>query len=446
MDAIWKEIKTTVKKQIPAHSYKMWIEPVEFLRRQESCVVLACKNTFSRKRLLEHYAPLIVKELKKKSGMEYQLVIEISTGKRAAEKGHSLEPQLPLPNLNVRPHSGRLLRCDFTFDKFVVGDNSDFAYSAALSLATHRNNQQASLFLQSNVGMGKSHLSQAIGHHILSKFPSERVYYITAEDFTNEMVYALRHDRIEQFKEKYRYNCDALLIEDVHFLSGKERTQLELCLTLDTLLDAEKKIIFSSSYLPANIPKLHDNLRSRLSGGLISRIDAPNFRTRVRILQKKCLQHNYIMPNAVTDYLAGELTENVRQLESGLIGVAAKSSLLGNSIDIHLAKSVVENIARRKKNITLDVIKKIVSKYYNVPVTDLVSRSRKQKIVKPRQIAIYLARRYTDQPLQAIGKSFNRYHATAIYAISAVEQGLKESARIKEHVKFFSDKLESGNF
>jgi len=221
---------------------------------------------------------------------------------------------------------------------------------------------------------------------------------------------------------------------------------LELCLTLDTLLDAEKKIIFSSSYLPADIPKLHDNLRSRLSGGLISRIDAPNFRTRVRILQKKCLQNNYIMPNEVTDYLAGELTENVRQLESGLIGVAAKSSLLGNSIDIHLAKSVVENITRRKKNITLDVIKKIVSKYYNVPITDLVSRSRKQKIVKPRQIAIYLARRYTDQPLQAIGKSFNRYHATAIHAISTVEQGLKESARIKEHVKFFRDKLESGNF
>ncbi len=446
MDAMWKEIKTTVKKQIPVHSYKMWIEPVEFLRWQESCVVLACKNTFSRKRLLEHYAPLIVKELKKKSGMEYQLVIEISNGKRESEQGYSLEPQLPLPNLNVRPHSGRLLRCDFTFDKFVVGDNSDFAYSAALSLATHRNNQQTSLFLQSNVGMGKSHLSQAIGHHILSKFPSERVYYITAEDFTNEMVYALRHDRIEQFKEKYRYNCDALLIEDVHFLSGKERTQLELCLTLDTLLDAEKKIIFSSSYLPADIPKLHDNLRSRLSGGLVSRIDAPNFRTRVRILQKKCLQNNYIMPNEVTDYLAGELTENVRQLESGLIGVAAKSSLLGNSIDIHLAKSVVENITRRKKNITLDVIKKIVSKYYNVPITDLVSRSRKQKIVKPRQIAIYLARRYTDQPLQAIGKSFNRYHATAIHAISTVEQGLKESARIKEHVKFFIDKLETGNF
>ncbi len=446
MDDIWKEIKTTVKKQIPAHSYKMWIEPVEFLRRQESCIVLACKNTFSRKRLLEHYGPLIVKELRKKSGIKYKLVIEISTGKRPPEKGYGVEPQMPLPNLNVRPHSGRLLRRDFTFDQFVVGDNSDFAYSAALSLATHRNNQQNSLFLQSNVGMGKSHLSQAIGHHILSKFPSERVYYITAEDFTNEMVYALRHDRIEQFKEKYRYNCDALLIEDVHFLTGKERTQLELCLTLDTLLDAKKKIIFSSYYLPADIPRLHDNLQSRLSGGLISRIDAPCFRTRVRILHKKCLQHNYLMPNAVTDYLAGELTENVRQLESGLIGVAAKSSLLGNSIDISLAKSVVENISRRKKNITIDVIKKIVGKYYNVSIEDLVSSSRKQKIVKPRQIAIYLARRYTDQPIQSIGKSFNRYHATAIYAINSVEKALKESTRIQEHVKFFSKKLETGDF
>jgi chromosomal replication initiator protein len=281
---------------------------------------------------------------------------------------------------------------------------------------------------------------------VLSQFPDDRVYYVTAEDFSNEMVQAFQHDATDRFKAKYRDRCDVLLVEDVHYLSGKERTQIELALTLDALFEAGKRIIFSSCYLPTDIPKINDKLRSRLSCGLISAIEPPNYRTRIRILQKKSLINGYSIPDQIVRYLAGELTEDVRQLESGLNGVAVKSSLLGVPIDLNLAQSVVKNIVRQRESITIDLIKKLVCKYYNVSIKDVMSRSRKQSFVRSRQMAIYLSRRYTDSPLQTIGKSFNRYHATALHAIHCIERGLKDNSSIQRQVEFFSQKLESGKF
>jgi chromosomal replication initiator protein len=217
-------------------------------------------------------------------------------------------------------------------------------------------------------------------------------------------------------------------------------------LALDTLFESGKRIIFSSCYLPADIPKLNDKLRSRLSCGLISAIDPPNFRTRVRILQKKARLNGYRFPENILDYLAGELTDDVRQLESGLNGVAAKSSLLGMPINLSLAESVVKNIVRQRKRITVEVIKKLVCKYYGVSIADVMSRSRKQNFVRPRQMAIYLTRNYTDAPLQSIGKSFNRYHATALHSINCIERGIKQNSSIKKQVGFFRQKLDSGKF
>jgi chromosomal replication initiator protein len=294
--------------------------------------------------------------------------------------------------------------------------------------------------------MGKSHLCQAVGHHILSEYPSDRVYYMTAEDFSNEMVDAYQHNSINAFKQKYRNQCDVLLLEDVHYLRGKDRTQIELALTLDTLFEAGKKIIFSSCYLPAEIPKLDDKLRSRLSWSLISNIDPPDFRTRVRILEEKASFNGYAVSEEVIHYLATELTDDVRQLESGLIGVTAKSNLLGAPIELGLAESVVKTIARQRKNITIDVIKKLVCKHYNISISDIVSRCRKQSIVRPRQIAIYLSRRYTDSSIQVIGKSFNRYHATALHSIGVVEQGIKENGPLQKQVEFLCKKIDSGKF
>jgi len=354
--------------------------------------------------------------------------------------------QLGLPYFNGHRSKGRLLRKDFTFDRFVVGKNNDFAYSAALSLATNGISNQNSLFLLAKTGLGKSHLSQAIAHKILSAFPREQVYYITAEDFANEMIRAIRSGVIDSFKEKYRSMCDVLLLEDIHFLSGKERTQAELSQALDYLLEADKKIIFTSCYPPADIPKVNEQLRSRIANSLISAIDPPNFSTRVRILLKKAEENGYQIPDDVTNYMAAELSENVRQLEGGLIGLAARSSLLGSPITMNLAKSVVKNLAGQNRTITIDLIKKLVCRDFGIALKDIVSRSRKKDVVRPRQIAIFLSRRYTDKSLQVIGKSFNRQHATAIHAIGAVEKEMKTSRVVRKQVEFLCQKLDSGNF
>ena len=449
MKQIWEQVKLSIKKQIPGHSYRMWIEPVDFIECKENRIVLSCTNTFSKKRILDHYGSIIKTEIKIASGKAYNLGLEVfrKTCKKensGFKKDNNI--QIPLPGVNLRPHNGRLLRRDFTFDQFVVGNNNDFAYLAALDLASKNNSQQNSLFLLSKIGMGKSHLSQAIGHHIISQYPTEHVSYITAEDFTNEMVNAFRNGSIDEFKKKYRNECDVLLLEDVHSLSGKERTQIELALILDYLFEADKKIIFSSCYLPSDIPKLNEKLISRFSYGLISNIGSPGFRTRVKILQKKSKNNGHSLPEEVIEYLASELTADVRQLESGLIGVTAKSSILGVPIDLDLAESVTRNIVRQRKNITIDVIKKLVCKHFNIAIKDIISSSRKQNFVRPRQIAIYLSRRYTDSPLQTIGKSFNRYHATVLHSIGIVERGLKEKGAVQRQVEIFSKKLESGEF
>jgi len=447
MEAVWKKVKSAIKNRIPAHSFEMWIAPLELEKGENEHWILVCPNFFSKKRVSDLYGNLISAELSTATGNLCNLTFAVGA-KRNPDRPKEQMPdhQLPLPNDSIRPHSGRFLRRDFTFDQFVVGASNDFAYSASLSLASRKENQQNALFLLSKTGMGKSHLSQAIGHHVLSEYPDERVYYITAEDFSNEMVQAFRQDSINKFKGKYRNNCDVLLLEDVHYLSGKARTQVELALTLDSLFEAGKRIIFSSCFLPGDIPKLDNKLRSRLSDSLISSIDPPNFRTRVRILRKKALSNGYQIPDDVINYLAGELTEDIRQLSSGLNGVAAKSSLLGTPIDLNLTESVVKNIVRQRKKITIEVIKKLVCKYYNCSLKEVVSRSRKQRFVRPRQMAIYLSRRYTDAPLQSIGKAFNRYHATALHSIHSIERGLKESSSIQKQVEFFHQKLESGRF
>ncbi len=450
MKIIWKEVKIAVKEHIPGHRFKMWIEPLEFKEYAKGCVVLSTPNFFSKKRVLEHYGKLIKSELGKISGKEINLVIDVSNkknGSKAKPDGHR---QMALQNIskdkNNRFQIGRFLRNDFTFDKFVVGKNNDFAYSAALSIASKKDLQQNCLFLLSKTGMGKSHLSQAICHHVLSGNPSNRVCYITAEDFANEMVNAFLNGCINKFKEKYRNQCDVLLIDDVHYLTGKKQTQIELALALDYLMESNKKIIFTSTYLPGDIPKLNEKLRSRFASGIISNIEPPNFNTRVKILQKKSFANGHNIPEEIIRYLAGELTVDVRQLESGLIGVMSKSSLLGSPIDINLAESVVKNIVCKRKNITIDAIKKLVCKQYSISINEIVSKSRKQAFVRPRQVAIYLARKYTDLPLEAIGRSFNRYHATALHSISAVEKGVRSKAQVQRQVELICEKLESGEF
>jgi chromosomal replication initiator protein len=444
MDRIWTSVKSLLKEKIPGHSYRMWIEPIAFFEKKDGAIVLACPNQFSKKRISDHYRQMIEDTVCNAAGRMVTVRFVVGNSHAEEYRENPMDRQMTMPEMDPPANGGQLLRKDFTFDQFVVGKNSDFAYSAALSLAARNQGNQNALYLLSKTGMGKSHLSQAVGHHILDTFPKERVYYITAEDFMNEMTDSYRSNNIHGFKEKYRQNCDVLLLEDVHYLSGKNGTQEELSNTLESLMNANKKIIYSSCYLPSDIPKLNDKLKSRLCCGLISKIDTPDYKTRLRILKRTAACSRHTISDEVCQYLASELTEDVRQLKSGFIGVTAKASLLGSDVDLALARSVVKNIVTSRQGITLDSIKRLVCKYYNVSLTDLTSRSRRQAIVRPRQVAMYLSRHYTDHSLQTIGKSFNRYHATTLYALKAVEKGVQENGPFQKHVEFLSERLEKG--
>ncbi len=454
MKNTWEIVKLTVKNSIPDHSYRMWIKPLKFLKSEKNCIKISCPNAFSMKRIKENYFLKFQKEFSSLGHGKIKIEFKIDGQKNNNQKtSYAAVPmknmitkakQMPLPGLDIRFNGGRFLKKGYTFKDFVVGENSNFAYSASLSLAKGKFTTDNMLYLLSDTGLGKSHLAQSVGHYIISANLSERVYYVTAEDFTNEMISSLKNNTIENFKAKYRRECDVLILEDVHFLSGKMATQKELAITLDYLLDADKKIIFSGCYAPADIPKLDQHLKSRLDLGIITEIDVPNFETRVRILKKKSKTNGYNIPGDVTDYIAQELCDNVRQLESGLNGVVTKSSILGTNIDIQLAKSVLANLAMNKKKVTVDSIKRFVCKEFSVSEDEIVSASRKKRIVKPRQMAIYLSRKYTDHPLQQISKSFNKYHATAIHSINTVEKELSKKGVFSEQMRYLIKKIEAG--
>jgi chromosomal replication initiator protein len=423
----------------------MWIDPLRLEHADNNHVRLTCPNRFFKKRIIENFSQTIRSEMRKLAGKPMQLDIMVASAAEPEKKPAAVQQQMVLPGMAVQPRNGKLLRGDFTFDQFVVGQNNAFAYSAALSLAARKDTQQHALFLLSNIGLGKSHLSHAIGHHILAKSPRERVYYMTAEDFTNEMVTSFKTNSVDAFKNKYHKNCDVLLLEDVQHLSGKDRTQIELANTLDALFSDNKKIIFSGCYAPLDIPKINESLRSRLTGGLISNIDPPQYNTRLKILKKYAKEKNWSVPKPVLEYLASELTQDVRQLKSGLLGVVSKASLLGQPIDIDLAAGVIKNMVKEQQSITTGSITKLVCKYYNLTRKELVSRSRKRSVVRPRQVAIYLTRKYTDLSLQAIGKSFNRYHATVLHAIGAVEKGLRQGGPFQGQIEYLTQKIENGD-
>ncbi|MBI9074563.1 MAG: chromosomal replication initiator protein DnaA [Desulfatibacillum sp.] len=447
MRLVWEKAKEAIRSQVPDQGYFMWIDPLRVVKAAGDSVVLGCPNPLAKKWLTDHYCGLLESAIQQVVQRPMKVLLEVAVGTTEAPLIQEPPTQVCLPALDIaRPSAGRMLNRDFTFDSFVVGDCNDFAYSAALSMSSRRSKLHAPLFLLAQTGLGKSHLSQAVGHQVIRENPEDRVFYITAEDFTNEMIHSLHKGTISAFKEKYRRKCDTLILDDVHFLSGKDRTQDELAFTLDSLMESNKRLVFTSSYLPSEIPKMHDSMRSRLNAGIISSLEAPDFRMRMRIVQRKARLSGIILPPEVAEYLASELTGDIRQLESGIKGLAARTSLMGRGIDMSMAREVVGNIARNKKALTLGAITKMVCRYYRVTEEDLRSRSRKQVISRPRQIAMYLGRRYTDQSLQAIGRCFNRYHATALHAVGVVERHLRESGDLKEPVLFLCGKIESGEF
>ncbi|MBZ9621303.1 MULTISPECIES: chromosomal replication initiator protein DnaA, partial [Clostridium] len=331
----------------------------------------------------------------------------------------------------------------YTFDSFVIGNSNRFAHAASLAVAESPAKAYNPLFIYGGVGLGKTHLMHAIGHYILSNNPKSKVVYVSSEKFTNELINSIKDDKNVEFRNKYR-NVDVLLIDDIQFIAGKERTQEEFFHTFNDLHEANKQIILSSDRPPKEIPTLEDRLRSRFEWGLIADIQPPDFETRIAILKKKADVENLNIPNEVMVYIATKIKSNIRELEGALIRIVAFSSLTNKEIGIDLASEALKDIisSRNSKQVTIELIQDIVSSYFNLKVEDFKSSRRTRNITFPRQIAMYLCRKLTDMSLPKIGEEFGgRDHTTVIHACEKISKGLKEDENLQDNVAELTKKI-----
>uniref|UniRef100_A0A7V4G9P8 Chromosomal replication initiator protein DnaA n=1 Tax=Desulfobacca acetoxidans TaxID=60893 RepID=A0A7V4G9P8_9BACT len=339
MQEIWEVIKGELRELISPSGFSLWIAPLEVGHGAADELQLICPNVFALRWVKANYLPLIQQALGR---LGSQAQVKLVAGRAERRPPAAVSPgQLCLPVSPRHSRHGRPLHRDFTFDKFVVGGGNRLAYRAAEALAHDDTFYNGILFLTSGPGLGKSHLSQAVGNHFLTSRPSAPILYVTAEDFTNDMVRALKGGQMARFKERYRGECEVLLLEEVQFLSGKEKIQAELCFTLDTLLERGKKLVFTSCYHPGEISQISKELRSRLTGGLITPIGPPDFPTRVNILARKAEHRGMSASAEVLEYLAEHLTGDVRRLESALDCLAARSTLLQEPLSLRLAQEVL---------------------------------------------------------------------------------------------------------
>lgn len=443
MSAVWDQIKDRIRSRLPKNSFSLWIHPISCLETLDSSMVLGCPNRFSKNWVTENYLDLI-RDTLAAAGMGH-MAIEFKVQPRKREPAMaSLPPdsdQLTLPAMPGRRNLW--LKSQFTFDRFIVGQSNEFAYSASRSMALGDPCHYHSLLMLANTGLGKTHLSQAIGHMILQNNPDSKIFYITAEDFTNEMIASLKNGRIEAFKKRYRQRCDVLLLEEVHFLAGKEKIQAELGYTLDALADENKRVVFTSALPPKDVPRMSRELTSRLTAGLVTTIADPDYETRVQILTQKAAAFRVPLSKEVLHFLAERLKRDIRQMESALKCLKARAELVGARIDMDLAKEVVSDLVAGERSITPADIIKLVCQYYHVAPENVTSRSRKKIYALPRNIYAYLCRHYSDETLADIGKTINRSHSTVLYAIELVAHKMRSDRNLKHQVDFLAKRIQN---
>lgn len=448
METVWNNVKTALKDTMDARNFSLWVKPLQFLDADENTIYVGCPNKFSRNWMQENYTALFQSQLSNLGCSDHNVIFKIlprsALIKHNHNGGNGNGGQLLLPNMPKKIRAGgKYLNKRFTFNTFVVGECNEFAYSISKALANGSHCPYTSLFLNAQTGLGKSHLIQAIGNTILQKKPTAKVLYITTEDFTNEMIYALKNNLITQFKNKYRKACDVLLLEELHFLSGKEKTQTEIGYTLDSLFNDEKMVIFTSPLMPEEIPNMKKMLISRFGSGVISTIKRPDFLTRLNIIKQKALERDLSLPEDVALFMAEHLTQDVRQLEGSLDSLKALSFFLKKKIRVDLAKEIVKQHTPVKYLTTVEDIQNVVCKYFKVEKADLKSKSRKKIITHPRSIAIYLCRRYTDKSLESIGHAFNRNHSTIVYDEEKIKKKVKIDDSMRREVEFLSRQIEN---
>jgi len=418
---IWDHVLARIETKVNRHSFYTWFKPTAFVADQDGTIRVRVPNALFRDWLTKHYAAVIEEALGEvqRAGAPIAFVTEDAPVPIALPdippSPEPLEDEAAANDLGI-------LSPRYSFDTFIVGPSNQFAHAACRAVAEAPSRSYNPLFIYGGVGLGKTHLMHAIGHYVATHLKTLKLTYISSERFMNEMVNAIRYDRILDFRERYR-SVDVLLVDDVQFLAGKEGTQTEFFHTFNALYDSQKQIVISSDCPPHEITQLEERLRSRFEWGLIADIQSPDLETKSAILKKKAETEGVPIPDNVAIYIAGKIKSNIRELEGSLIRLIAYASLTGREITLPLAQEVLRNVLQNDdRAVTIEIVQKAVADHYSLKLSELKSKNNSKSVATPRQIAMYLCKALTSASLPEIGKSFGgKHHSTVIHSIRKIE-------------------------
>lgn len=456
---VWNQTLEVLEQQLPQQNFEKWLKKTKPLTFYDNLLVIAVQNEIAKDRIEARYGALLRKILWEvtRRNLELRFVVPkdsiLQNGDTHAGQSVSADPvragsavvPSTLPHGPGGEPNFKPLNSKYTFDTFVVGNSNRFAHAAAQAVAESPAKAYNPFFIYGGVGLGKTHLMHAIGHYVLGSNPNARVAYVSTETFTNEFINSIRDDKSLDFQNRYR-NVDVLLVDDIQFLAGKERTQEEFYHTFNAIHEANKQVVISSDRPPKEIPTLEDRLRSRFEWGLICDIQAPDLETRIAILRKKAQIDCLDVPDEVIGYIADSIETNIRELEGALNRVVAYSGLMRSPVTIHLATHALKDILppSRPKQVTIETIMQVVAEYYGVKVDDLKVRKRTRTVVFPRQVAMYLCRDLTDCSLPKIGEEFGgRDHTTVIHACEKIARDAPLDPSLAGDIEHLIQKLKS---
>jgi len=437
---VWDKFLDLIKSRVSINTFTTWFQPTRLSRQDGETLFIQIPSAVFRQVLTRTYGE-IIKAVFHQMGTPNTKVQYVCTEEEpiqqappaAAAKQSRLDFESSDHQLNIR----------YTFDTFVVGKSNEFAHAAARAVAEQPSKAYNPLFLYGGVGMGKTHLMHAIGHMIKKRNPAMRLSYVSAEKFTIEVINSLRFDRMITFRDRF-HTVDVLLVDDIQFIAGKERTQEEFFHTFNALYEQQKQIVISSDCLPKDINSIEERLRSRFEWGLIADIQPPDLETKIAILQKKAENDRFHLPDEVAEYIARAIKSNVRELEGALTRLMAYGSLTGTAISLPTAQQVLRNIiASQEKRVTIDLIQKRVSEHFNLREQDLKMRSNTRAIAFPRQVAMYIVKQLTTASLPEIGRQFGgKHHTTVLHSINKIEELRRSDKELNRTITRLMDALQ----
>jgi chromosomal replication initiator protein len=447
---LWQSLLPALKERVNEQNFEIWLSSVRFFRSDEQKLSLQVPNAFFQEYLREHYSPVIEEELFRRTQRRYQVEFVVppraeapAPAKEAAEpETSSITSPAPSPEASAQ-ESG--LIPGYRFNTFVVGPSNQFAHAACQAVADRPGNTYNPLFLFGGVGLGKTHLLHSIGARILEKNPKFKIRYLSSEDFVNEVINAIRYERVESFHKKYREECDVLLVDDIQFIAGKDRSQTEFFHTFNALHAAKRQIVVTSDKMPHEIPNLELRLKSRLQWGLIADIQPPEMETRVAILKRKADALGQSLPDDVAIYVATQVSTNIRELEGALTRLFAFAASKGRPLALDLVRESMRGLEQGAPlQLSVEAVQRAVCSFYDVKLADLKGTRRSKEIITPRQVAMYLARKLTGASYPEIGARFQKDHATVINAVTKIERLLLSDLQLKHAVDSLGQSLQQG--